>query len=67
MQDHIIKLLSEDGLFGFLQFSHKPIGAKLRKWVRVEVKPRIMSELAVVKALFSESGIELPIYFNKKD
>ena len=132
----------EDGLFGFLQFSHKPIGAKLRKWVRAEVKPKIMSELglrenvrtlsndskvvdntlslvegksitidrlnndlesnefdidkfqrlrlatesakmikgllddvdtdsicklAVIKALFLESGINLPIYFNKKD
>ncbi|MGL4656070.1 MAG: BRO-N domain-containing protein [Sarcina sp.] len=37
----------EDGLFGFLQFSHKPIGAKLRKWIRKEVKPRIKEELRV--------------------
>ncbi|MGL5577346.1 MAG: BRO-N domain-containing protein [Sarcina sp.] len=131
----------EDGLFGFLQFSHKPLGSKLRKWIRKEVKPRLLKEygllettstsyidekintklnivdakdleldklnktienndfdvdkfqrlrmanesakllkgllddvdtdsvckLAVIKTLFSEAGINLPIYFNKKN
>ena len=138
-----IIIFYEDGLFGFLQFSHKPIGAKFRKWIRKEVKPKIIKKigdgkssislcsdgenesignnlnvaygkyievdklnsnynssdfdvdkfqrlrlanesakllkellddvdtdsickLAVIKTLFSEAGIELPIYFNKE-
>ncbi|MGL4453006.1 MAG: BRO-N domain-containing protein [Sarcina sp.] len=141
-----VVIFYEEGLFGFLQFSHKPIGAKLRKWIRKEVKPKIMKrlggkenyllnsdinsdsdntynnkmnliegkyievdklnnnldkndfdidkfqrlrivsdtakmlksllddvdtdsicKLAVIKTLFSEVGIELPIYFNKQE
>ena len=136
-----VVIFYEDGLFGFLQFSHKPIGAKFRKWIRKEVKPKLkkilgfndsnekkgletiadkntnldsfkevglthlnyqgennefdidkfqrlrlatesakmikgllddvdtdsICKLAVIKALFLESGINLPIYFNKKD
>ena len=41
--------------------------AKLLKGLLDDVDTDSICKLAVVKALFSESGIELPIYFNKKD
>ncbi|MCT4664839.1 MAG: phage antirepressor KilAC domain-containing protein [Flavobacteriales bacterium] len=31
----------EDGLYGFLQYTDKPIGVKFRKWLRNEVLPSI--------------------------
>lgn len=31
----------EDGLYGFLQYSEKPIGVEFRKWLRREVLPEI--------------------------
>ncbi len=31
----------EDGLYGFLQYTDKPVGVKFRKWVRREVLPEI--------------------------
>lgn len=31
----------EDGIYGFLQYTHKPIGIRFRKWIRSEVVPSI--------------------------
>ena len=49
----------EDGLFGFLQFSHKPIGAKFRKWIRKEVKPKIIKEIG-------DGKTSVPLYIDKQ-
>lgn len=31
----------EDGLYGFLQYTEKPVGVRFRKWIRSEVVPSI--------------------------
>lgn len=37
---HLI-IFYEDGLYGFLQYTEKPVGVRFRKWVRREVVPAI--------------------------
>lgn len=34
-------LFYEDGLYGFLQYTHMPIGIEFRKWLRREVLPEL--------------------------
>lgn len=34
-----LTIFYEDGLYGFLQYSHKPIAIEFKKWVRREVLP----------------------------
>lgn len=36
-----LTIFYEDGLYGFLQYTDKPVGVKFRKWVRREVIPEI--------------------------
>ncbi|HBG5259701.1 TPA: BRO family protein [Clostridioides difficile] len=36
-----ITIFYEDGLYGFLQYTDKPIGVQFRKWLRREVLPNI--------------------------
>jgi prophage antirepressor-like protein len=36
-----VTIFYEDGLYGFLQYTDKPIGVKFRKWIRREVLPEI--------------------------
>ncbi|HGM3626479.1 TPA: Bro-N domain-containing protein [Clostridioides difficile] len=36
-----ITIFYEDGLYGFLQYTDKPIGVQFRKWLRREVLPSI--------------------------
>lgn len=36
-----LTIFYEDGLYGFLQYTDKPIGVKFRKWLRREVLPEI--------------------------
>lgn len=38
----------EDGLYGFLQYTDKPVGVKFRKWIRSEVLPTIRKEGAYI-------------------
>ncbi len=36
-----LTIFYEDGLYGFLQYTDKPIGVRFRKWIRREVIPEI--------------------------
>lgn len=36
-----VTIFYEDGLYGFLQYTDKPIGVRFRKWIRREVIPEI--------------------------
>lgn len=36
-----ITIFYEDGLYGFLQYTDKPVGVKFRKWVRRDILPEI--------------------------
>ncbi len=39
-----LTLFYEDGIYGFLQYTHKPVGIRFRKWIRSEVVPAIRKE-----------------------
>lgn len=36
-----LTIFYEDGLYGFLQYSHKPIAIEFKKWVRRDVLPEL--------------------------
>lgn len=36
-----LTIFYEDGLYGFLQYSHKPIAIEFKKWIRREVLPEL--------------------------
>ncbi|WP_077746840.1 BRO family protein, partial [Clostridioides difficile] len=43
-----ITIFYEDGLYGFLQYTDKPIGVQFRKWLRREVLPAIRQHGAYI-------------------
>lgn len=51
-----VTIFYEDGLYGFLQYTDKPIGVRFRKWIRREVIPEIRKtgSYSLVKDNFKE-------------
>lgn len=50
-----LTIFYEDGIYGFLQYTHKPVGIRFRKWIRSEVVPAIRKEGA-----YTLQGAEKP-------
>lgn len=53
-----LTIFYEDGLYGFLEYTHKPEGVQFRKWIRREVLPEIRQTGAyVVKSRESQKAL----------
>ncbi len=55
-----ITIFYEDGLYGFLQYTNKPVGIKFRKWLRTEVLPSIRKHGAYMTNEALEKAINDP-------
>ncbi|HBF7094802.1 TPA: phage antirepressor KilAC domain-containing protein [Clostridioides difficile] len=55
-----LTIFYEDGLYGFLQYTNKPIGIKFRKWLRTEVLPSIRKHGAYMTNEALERAINDP-------
>lgn len=55
-----LTIFYEDGLYGFLQYTNKPVGIKFRKWLRTEVLPSIRKHGAYMTNEALEKAINDP-------
>lgn len=53
-----LAIFYEDGLYGFLQYTDKPIGVQFRKWIRREVLPEIRQTGAYISDKASTEALK---------